>query len=175
MTTEIPPYTPLETSVTDNLESAIELLTKETDIDRIDLDPRFSRSPVHIEMLLGAFQGITQTLGYSETEAWQTAYRACLFSFTVAELVGTYDFQLGLPVPTGQYEDLFDQMWADGLGYIQPRPAISGLIDAFMDEIDLSGTERFASLGRIVAANTFLVIENDMHETYLQAASTALS
>jgi len=111
-------------------------------------------------------------LSYMNGEApsddlYRALYQAFYFAYTASRSVTATEYP---GVAVSDYynqttEELFDAMQRDAEEYLLVRPAINGLIYAFLGSIDQSRT--YGESARIVAAITFSQIEADEREQYI--------
>ena len=100
-------------------------------------------------------------------DVYRALYQSFFFAYTTARSVTRTDIS-GIAVSNyyGQpTEELFTTMMSDSEEFLDSRPAINGLLYAFMGSIDTS--QHHTEAARAVAAVTFKRIEDDARTQFI--------
>ncbi len=102
-------------------------------------------------------------------ELYKALYQAFYFAYATSRSVtATHYPVIAIPDYYQTSEELFDTMQSEAEEYLTVRPAINGLIYAFLGSIDQ--TRSYSEAARIVAAITFKQIEEDERRQYIEAS-----
>jgi hypothetical protein len=163
----------LEASLTANIEEMIgELTYDESAVDLMDLSSNLVDSPARmvlnnsVGLALMTLHGVTE----DDATARQSAYRAYVFAYASTQMVTAYNFELKI-ADYIQLAKSTDNPQAtvlnDAEKYLAGRPMVSGYIDAFADELDVSGSGKWYKLVRSISGGIFKLAEVNMFDTYL--------
>lgn len=136
--------------------------------ERMDLDSQMTSSIESTGKILQVSYLFAKSLGGEELEAHQSAYRAFVFSYEMAEFVSTVNFSVSLGDYTNQLaesQNAGDKLRDDAEDYLRSRPAIENFITTYISDLDPTKND-WTHIAHTVSGVVFMLIEKGMGEQY---------
>lgn len=177
---DIPGYKSFNEYVAENLEAFISLCTYDLEFDLLDTVnyPEFSEYIYQdIELYSLVAEWMCRVNNVSDQLARQTVYRSLHFAKFTLECIGQYDHTLAL----GEYAheltkrgDVSVAMLHDVNTYFEKCEHTRGLLNAFADELDVTGEGKHFDLVAMTLGIMWHLGEESMYETYVDIATEQL-
>ncbi len=158
----------LEVDVTNNLTELIELGTYSIDLDLLDSVSGFADSPTTLEMCWDYAEIIGSILNVKSQDSIASIYRSFNLAYTILELVSSKDFSIDVVSYVQQKEaedDLRSAVYLDIISYFRKRPYLSGFMNSFADELDMSGQGKDYDLVAVTFGLCCKLAEESVNET----------
>ncbi len=167
---EIAPFVSLEMSCAAKAETLVTLMTKDYDLELLDIQTSLADSFETIEALLAVYDEFPKVFGLEGADIGKTSYRSFVFAYKVARLIGEYAFCTTVP-RTGWFAECdasyFAKIQHTTEAYLQANQTVGRVLEAFAAEIAWGEEDYHFSTVQSVGGFTCMIIDLAMHESYM--------